>query len=462
MRYIIILISLFIFWTCTKKAPEKTPLEKRFNIKTQSYAFVVPNLNPVNGVGGISAQNCRACHTQIYDEWKQSTHSKALADIQFQAELSKHDSPKWICLNCHIPIQNQREEIITHLKNNDIFKPISKKNPSFNKELQKEAITCAACHIRQDSIGNSYIIGSFGTKSAPHPVKKDPEFLQNICNRCHDPKGEGLTKNLICWFDSFKELSNSQKDVKKEFKKNMTCINCHMPSEKRRAVPHMTNLPIREGHQHHWVGSGLPKWFKDYDHLIKRGYHSALQVKLDPLKNIIPGKNLNISLHLTNKNAGHWLPTADPERFILVIAELKDASGQSLVKTKYRIGQTWKWDPAKKIADNRLKQGETRKWSPQILIPASIDNHILSITALHVRVTSENAKHMSQAKGVNENYLENGQKIVLEAIHHYPLANFIYKQEINLSTRTRKIYNDKELIELSKQEKGKPLSQREY
>ena len=81
-------------------------------------------------------------------------------------------------------------------------------NPNFDPELQKEGITCISCHVRTDKkTRESYIIGPNGSQFSPHPVKQDRHFLRDICHRCHNPQGEALTENLLCWFETTKELA---------------------------------------------------------------------------------------------------------------------------------------------------------------------------------------------------------------------------------------------------------------
>ncbi len=192
--------------------PGATPLTERFDPVAQPYAFVLPNLKPVAGVGGVRAEDCGKCHKDLYREWQSSTHANALRDIQFQAEITKKDAPKWLCLNCHIPVQNQRSYIVTHLEDDDILRPVTRPNPMFDPRMQKEGVTCASCHVRRDEAGDSYIIGPFENRYAPHPVRTDPDFLRNICQRCHNPQGEGLTRNLVCWFETFRELETGRTD----------------------------------------------------------------------------------------------------------------------------------------------------------------------------------------------------------------------------------------------------------
>ncbi|GMT48895.1 MAG: hypothetical protein IEMM0008_0434 [bacterium] len=440
------------------------PLEKRFNKSKEVYAFVIPNLKKVKGIPGNKAKICSKCHTEIYREWRQSTHAMALRDIQFQAELTKKDSPKWICLNCHIPVQNQRETVVIGLHGGDILRPVTKTNPLFDKEIQQEAITCAACHIRPDENGDSVIYGAFPidkANSPPHPVKIEKDFLQNICMRCHNPVGKGLTRNLICWFQTNKELTASQDEVEKIFATKKSCVDCHMPEVLRRSVPSKKGLPIRKGHKHYWTGGGIPKWYDGYDQLMDRGYVRGLKVRIHKLLKSQSGSKATVKVTLTNTKAGHWLPTADPERFILMIAKVKDSSGQIIHEEKLRIGQEWKWSPARKISDNRIPQGKSIEWVFSIPLKSLTDGKLI-ITGYHVRVTSKNAGYHINAKGVDESLLKGGQNFVKNLIDHYPLASYIYKADIDLKSQKAKIYSMKELIELSKKEKGKPLSEREY
>ncbi len=429
----------------------QTPLQERFDEKVQDFAFILPQLKGVEGVPGtgLRAEECGTCHTHIYEEWKASTHASALADIQFQGELAKPDSPKWLCLNCHIPIQNQRSYRVTGLENGDPLKPVKQDNPHFDPKLQAEAVTCAVCHVRPDDQGKSVIIGAIGSSFAPHPVKRDPQFVRNICMRCHNPRGEALTPNLTCWFHTYDELKNAE-DPDLDSK---DCASCHMPMSHRKTVPAYDHLPIRQGHQHHWTGSGVPKTYGAYDTLLDRGY--------------IPGLNISVQspeapvILLENKNAGHWLPTGDPERFILVIVRLWDKNDHILESRKLRIGQEWEWNPAKKLGDNRLKHGEKRTWRPQ-LAPLNKRAKRLTVEALHVRLSTKNAVWLMKAGPIREDYLPNGSKLVAQAHRYYPFASYIFKEDINLSTGERKVASPQQLIELSKQEQNKPMNERDY
>ncbi len=441
----------------------RVALADRFDPVQQSYAFVIPNLEAVEGVGGIRAEDCGTCHETIYAEWAATTHASALKDIQFQSELTKKESPKWICLNCHIPVQNQRKTIITHLEDGDVLKPLGRPNPSFDPAMQQEGVTCAACHVRRDpENGSSFIVGPNGSPNAPHPVRQDAQALRNVCERCHNPQGEGLTRNLICWFDTMNESAAGQTALQEAFGKGGDCVTCHMPETNRHVADTFTNLPTRDTRQHQWVGGGVPKWYDGYDSLLERGYESALGVEVSELPEIVAGQDLALTVLLTNRKAGHFLPTADPERFILALAVLEDEEGTELSRNTTRIGQTWEWNPARKIADNRLEQGETRTWETALPIPQLVQGLRLVVTAYHVRLSTQNARYVAQAEGVDETLLANGNFLVAHVGDHYPFATYVFREVIDLETMERTRSSPEELIALSKLEQGRPFDARDY
>ncbi len=444
--------------TNTQKAPVRlVPLHQRFN-KNQTFAFIIPHLKPVPGVGEPRAENCKKCHTAIYDEWKQSTHASALKDLQFQAELAKPSSPKWVCLNCHIPILNQRKSAILFLSNGNVFAPVKKKNPHYDPVMRKEAITCATCHVRPDSQGNSVIIGSIGSKEAPHPIRKDPQFLKSICLRCHNPQGHRLTRHLMCWFRTHDELSKAPITTKKD------CVSCHMPTTKRRLVPAWKHLTQRTSHLHHWVGGGIPKSYSHYKGLLKRGYIPGVDIKLYTPEHFEKKTTLPITLSIHNMRSGHWMPTADPERFVLLLAFLEHAKGKRSQLQKMRIGQTWEWEPkAKKLADNRLKPHETRYWKPRFKLPINRVGVTLKILVYHVRLSTKTARHIKkEATSKKLMFPSNIRKKLLQFGRHYPFATLLFREDIDLQTQKHTQYSRKQLLQLSFEERKKTLTQRDY
>ena len=460
------LLPLLLLPACRPRAVQKKqdlappkeqvkPLKKHFTAE-QEFAFVLPRMAPVQGVGGIRAEQCGTCHEAIYKEWQQSTHAWALRDLQYQAELFKASSPRWLCLNCHIPLQDQRREVVVGLKGGDVLRPDTRPNPSFDARLQQEAITCATCHVRPGPAGASHIVGPQGNPRAPHPVRADPEGLRKICYRCHDPKGERITPLLVCWFETRKELEQGP------LGEDAACVDCHMPSKKRRlAAPLFERYPERESPRHTWVGGGVPKGYAGYAGLLRNGYEPGVSFTLGEIKRADSGA-VAFDLTVENGAAGHWVTTGDPERHILVVSRLLDAAGKELARQTHRLGQTWRWSPrAEKVADNRLKPEEERTLASSLKPAAAGVPARLIVTAYHVRLTAKTAHHMMKTP-VQETFIQGLTEKVKALPANYPMATYLHLEEVDLKSGARKKLDQAELLRRSAAEQERPLDTRDY
>lgn len=329
------------------------------------------------GLVSIRASDCGICHQEIYKEWQLSTHAHAWTDLQFQAELRKESSP-YLCINCHIPLENQQEYLIRGLVDGDIYQPVRVENPQFDAQLQLEGISCSTCHVR-----DGYIIGAKGYPNPPHPVRVDTLFLsEQLCLTCHNANAV-VTPELVCTFQTGDEWKAGP------YFGRQNCISCHMDTITR---PLIEGSPLRQSHRHWFPGSGIPKRAgqesKALEGLLYAPDTLATEYNL--------GDSLKFQLTLTNAFAGHRLPTGDPERFYLITLEWASASGSVLSMEQYRIGETWEWYPeAKKLADNNLDPGESRHFKIHFLPPAP------GTYALHISVT----KHRMDQKTAAYNQL---------------------------------------------------------
>lgn len=399
------------------------------------WAKPIENLPDLKGVGVPTAKNCGGCHTEIYDEWKLSTHANALSDIQFQSELAKPSSPKWICLNCHIPVQNQRETIITGLKNGDYFRPVEIPNPNFNSEMQSEGVTCATCHVRVDSDSKeSYVIGGTGGTTPPHPIKIDRKQLLNRCYDCHN-ETYTLNESLICSFQTGTELIAT--------KSNEYCSSCHQPEVRRSFVKPSLNKPIRTAHKHGFIGGGVPKTFDLYKDQIRLGYKPG--IVLSGLK----VENNRIEVLLRNSNASHHVTTGDPERFYRLILVGIDPLGKTIYKEETTIGQEWSWSPvAKKVSDNRIPSGKSFLW--KIELP-NLPIETLQFQTIHVRLKNNTSDYMIQSSGyVSAPYKERVEKMK----ELYPHSSLVIESKYQLKTKSRKDTPLEELFERNVHRKG--------
>jgi hypothetical protein len=188
---------------------------------TEPWEKVVPYQQVPEGIGSLSAEHCGSCHQDHYAEWKLSTHANAWTDLKFQSELKKESSP-FFCINCHILLENQQEHIVLGMFDGDIYQPATIKNQRWDRKLQNEGITCAACHVRENAI-----TGPTGTKKAPHKTIKDTKHLsESLCLNCHNATAV-ITPTLACSFETGDEWSAGP------FKDEKNCIDCHMEQLER-------------------------------------------------------------------------------------------------------------------------------------------------------------------------------------------------------------------------------------
>ena len=332
----------------------------------------VTGLEGVQGVGSLSAEACGACHTAIYEEWRASIHSQAWLDPQFQAEITKSDN-RWLCLNCHTPLLVQHDRWPRALVGDDVEQPILTANPAYDAGLRDEGITCTACHLRGNVIHGPGLENS----AAPHPVVADPAFRDGnpaLCLACHQANQRYEGKGFVCTFDTGQEWRDGPYDDE-----GRSCVTCHMPAIDR---PVAAGGPTRTVRRHWWRGAGIPK----------------IEGRYPPSKANPPGLDLTatadgstLTLVATNANAGHKLPSGDPERWVQIDARFLDAAGEPVGEPfQHRIQQEWDWSiPPTRVADNRLDPRESRT----LTVPIPAQAAQIAVQASSHRISAENAAY---------------------------------------------------------------------
>ncbi len=358
---------------------------------THSWDTIIPNQQVPEGIHSLNAKSCGICHTEIYNEWKESTHAHAWTDVQYQAELKKNKD-LFVCKNCHLPIQNQQRKITTGLYDGDYYQPVERDNPHFDASLQLEGITCVACDMN-----NNTIIGSNDNIKPAHIVNTDADYLsEKLCIRCHDAHDQ-LSDDLVCTFETGQEWREGPFS-----KEGKNCISCHMPTIER---PSAAGSISRKGHRHYFPASGIPK---SKNHHPKRLESLTYQI-IDP---IFSEQTITLGIRLKNKFAGHKVPTGDPERHYFIRLDL--LKNQQVIKSDtFRIGEEWQWYPtAKKLSDNNLLPGESRNFVQSYPVK-DFDNLSWKVTITKHRMTPE-----------------------IKAFHHlpddYPLSIPVYDTLISL------------------------------
>jgi hypothetical protein len=282
------------------------------------------------------SEECRECHTAIYDSWANSMHAQAATspvtvvqnNIDMKTSLvgASSPDPRRICINCHAPAA-------AAMVQGDTL-------PLQGGDAANEGIGCIACHQHRAPVptasgglasdfqaklekGDTYFgelaspVGNAFHKSDMAPSYEDPSAL---CGGCHDVNldrdGDGkIVKGvdlvLQTTFDEFKEYSSKGGPG--------TCVTCHMPAlSGATAVAEGAWIPVqqdfegprREVHDHSFVGVDYP-----LDTVARsdpqRAARAALlrgaaQLTIDDVK--VEGNALKVALSIENES-GHNLPT---------------------------------------------------------------------------------------------------------------------------------------------------------
>jgi len=282
------------------------------------------------------SEECRECHTAIYDSWANSMHAHALTspvtivqnNIDMKTSLlgASSPDPRRICINCHAPVA-------AAIVPGDTL-------PLEGGGAANEGIGCVACHQHRAPVppgsgglasdfqaklekGDTYFaslsspVGNALHKSDMAPSYGDPGAL---CGGCHDVSldrdGDGkIVKGvdlvLQTTFDEFVEYVSAGGQG--------TCVTCHMPALSGVTaaadgawIPVQQDFegPRREVHDHSFVGVDYPLDTvarsdpqREARAALLRG---AAQLTLDEAK--VEGNALKVVVTLENET-GHNLPT---------------------------------------------------------------------------------------------------------------------------------------------------------
>lgn len=397
-----VLSLLFLAFGCARRetAREYTVDDARAFFASQPrYLRPIPHTEVPEGLTDLRAETCGMCHDEIYEEWRISTHARAWEDDpQFMEEMAKTTAQpgrdaSWLCANCHTPLEEQLPRLVAALEDGDRGRPIYVDNPHFDETLQLEAITCATCHVR-----DGVILGPYGAEGAPHPVRQSDElFSVGLCTQCHQVEATLDDVEMICTFDTGETFAAGPWAAE-----GKTCQACHMP-EVERAITNQ-GTPVRKTRRHWFGGSLIPKKPEFEAELapLRDIYPDGARIEwVDLPKSVRAGTRATVTFTVTNAEAGHSLPTADVERYLLVSAQALDPSGAVLAERVERFGTRYEWHPkARKLDDTRLAPRETRAFELEFEVPAG-GKVSLRLEGTNHRISPENfAYHQLEGRAI--------------------------------------------------------------
>lgn len=210
-----------------------------------------------------TAAECGRCHQEIYAEWRESFHGRAMEDplfLEMAAEFNKEE-----CIRCHapVPLREARFEI-----------------PVARAALREDAVSCLSCHQ-----SGGRVAGPLGLSGPCRPVKDpDQQDVLKVCFPCHNQHDTG---------NEWLRGPYSPDAPEPRLRPAQDCRDCHMPVVERALVP---GGPVRRVRRHTWFGG------HNYEQLRRA---ARVEAEVRPL----PGGGARVHVFVTNVGAGHAIPT---------------------------------------------------------------------------------------------------------------------------------------------------------
>jgi hypothetical protein len=310
-----------------------------------------------------SAEFCGRCHRAIYEAWKGSAHARAMESRLFQdaLELSEKDfgaAARKTCLGCHSPLGVKAGDLALRTK------------------TAWEGVTCDYCHsLRDVSLSGpnpkaimDYSLEKTGplkdASSTAHGTVFSPIHSSSIaCAPCHEYKNS-LGFPVL---NTFSEWKNSR-----YAKEGKQCQSCHMYQVSGAVVdPRIQRTDRAQINLHLMPGS-----------------HSIEQLTKTIFTQLSTSRQkdqLQVEVSVTNRSAGHYVPTGSPFRQLRLELRVDSNDGKHFREERfYRrvvVDQQGNAVPlehiaffkaAKSLSDTRLAPDEKRMEKFSFAVPTGI------------------------------------------------------------------------------------------
>jgi hypothetical protein len=316
------------------------------------------NLDPPS-----SAQLCGRCHRSIFEAWNRSSHAQAMESRLFQdaLELTEADfgsAARKTCLACHSPVSAETNDMALKAK------------------VSWEGVTCDYCHsIRNVTLtgGNPKVDLAFTlVKSGPlkdassqahGTVYSEVHTSSLACAPCHEYRN-ALGFPVMTTYSEWKKSSFAGQGKE--------CQACHMYAVAGDVVdPRIQRSRTAKINLHEMPGS------RSVTQLTR-----TVKGKLNANRT---GDELQVVVEVTNREAGHYVPTGSPMRKLVLELRVDAHNGQH-----FRESRTYERSVADEqgkrlakehfaflkaatvLSDTRLAPGETKTEAFKFKIPANV------------------------------------------------------------------------------------------
>ncbi len=333
LGFFLVFSLVFLSLSCAKKA-EETKVPEAAKTSQEKPEFDEPKI-------------CGGCHTEIFSQWKGDMHHTALIDPLYvaEAELAGKEAGeevKQFCHSCHSPVGVLRGEVFGAIDNASL--------------IAKEGVFCDFCHTVKGAKGTgnaSYISEPGNTKRGPFKDSNSPyhdsayselHTKAEFCGMCHDVLHPANKLPIEQTYTEWKKGPYAKLGIQ--------CQDCHMTPGPGVTKPNpgqaATTGPKRPMIYTHYVVGGnimMTKFFgyKEHARLAEERLKAAASIGV---KAQFPaGKSGRVDVIVTNKGAGHYLPTGLTEtRQMWIHLTVFDASGKVIFESGW-LDKKGKIDP---------------------------------------------------------------------------------------------------------------------
>ena len=339
-------------------------------------------LNDHPGYRFISPVTCSRCHvnlTRYYDQSKMAhtTSNPKVLDMYYGTDSLlrpgigpgyRLDNPTsdGNCTTCHapsvadnIPYSQDLSDVLRSPRTewDGISCDYCHKIRNVIKDKTKPSGTAAVQERQSPARGNSILVfGPYDDVSAPPMAASyNPVFDQGkFCSICHNHfkkldkakawnadkvysaselKGFGLEDNTTLPIQTtYREWKQWQDQLPSDdSNKGKKCQDCHM-SWRKEMLPY-DNYVVDGSARNMWGTYRSPNNIRPhhFDGGTETQLKTALSLELD---GEIIGNKLKINAYITNTNGGHWVPTGETMRSVMLLLKVTDSSGKTLKLNK--------------------------------------------------------------------------------------------------------------------------------
>jgi hypothetical protein len=324
---------------------------------------------PAAQVLAYPAIRCAECHNKMHDEWSTSAHAQAAKSPTYVKMREAAGGPAAGCDDCHAPL--------------------AKRLPAGDL-ASAEGVTCEVCHniktVAVRNAGAGYELRLDRVKYGPLCDAKDHYFHRMGCSPLHAEAT--LCAGCHLYYRTlpgggelpvYTEYAEWQEGPYQAHE----CQSCHMPGA-RAEVADGAGVRDKVGH-HGWLGSKQEL----------RAYALAATATVTAA-----GDKLRVDARIENVNAGHAVPSGQPERRIVVRATAFAPGGAKHAAAEQAFGRILA-DAAGKpapfyaatrvLADDRIPAGGSREAHLEVAAPETGE---LAIEVLWIPIDPEIAARL--------------------------------------------------------------------